>query len=52
MNRRKNFIKAYNFNKDEVSNKCILRKTPGDAFAANIYAHKNCMKKYIKKIFG
>ena len=45
----KNFIKAYNFNKDEVYNKCIWYKTPGDVFAADIYVHKNCVKKYIKK---
>ena len=43
MNCAKNFIKAYNFNKDEAYNKCILCKTPGDVFAA-IYAHKNCRK--------
>ena len=49
MNHVKNFIKAYNFNKDEVYNKCILYKTPGDEFAADIYVHKNCVKKYIKK---
>ena len=41
MNRAKNFIKAYNFNKGKVYNKCILYKTPGDVFAADIYAHKN-----------
>ena len=47
-NRAKNFIKAYNFNKDKVYDKCILYKTPGDIFAADIVAHKKCMKKYIK----
>ena len=41
MNRAKNFIKAYNFNKGKAYNKCILYKTPGDVFAADIYAHKN-----------
>ena len=41
MNRAKNFIKTYNFNKGKVYNKCILYKTPGDVFAADIYAHKN-----------
>ena len=46
INRVKNFIKAYNFDKDEVYNKCSLYKTPGDVFALDIYAHKNCMKKY------
>ena len=41
MNRAKNFIKAYNFNKGKAYNKCILYKTPGDVFAADIYVHKN-----------
>ena len=45
----KNFLKEYNFNKDKVYDKCILYKTTGDVLAADIYAHKNCMKKYIKK---
>ena len=45
----KNFIKAYNFNRDEVCEKCILYKTPGDIFATDIHAHKNCNKRYIKK---
>ena len=49
MNRTKDFIKAYSFNKDKVDNKCILYKAPGDVLAADIYAHKNCMKKYVKK---
>ena len=49
MNHTKNFIKAYNFNKDKVHNNCILRKTPGDVFAADIYAHKICLKKCIEK---
>ena len=48
-NRAKNFIKVYNFHKDKVYDKCILYKTPGDIFAADIFAHKNCMKKYIKR---
>ena len=53
MNRTKHFIKAYNFKKDKAYNKCILEKTQGDEFAAaDIYEHKICMKKYIKKIFG
>ena len=45
-----NFIKIYNFDKDKINKKCILYKTPGVVFAANIYAHKNCTKKYIKKL--
>ena len=47
--RAKNFIKSYNFNRDEVYEKCILYKTHGDIFASDIYAHKNCIKRYIKK---
>ena len=47
--RAKNFIRACNFNRDEVYEKCILYKTPADIFTADIYAHKNCIERYIKK---
>ena len=50
MNQARNIVKAYYFSKDKVCNKCILYKTLGDVFAADIYAHKNCMKKFFKKI--
>ena len=39
--RAKNFTRAYNFNTDELCNKCILHKTLGDIFAVDVYAYKN-----------
>ena len=51
MNQAKNIVKAYHFNKDKAYNKCVLYKTLGDVFAADIYAHKNCMKKFFKNIW-
>ena len=47
MNQAKNIVnKTYHFSKDKVCSKCVLYKTLGDIFAADIYAHKNCMKKF------
>ena len=45
--RAKLFIQAYTFNKDDVYRRCILYRTSGDVFAADLYAHKDCMKLYI-----
>ena len=39
--RAKNFTRAYNFNTDELCNKCILHKTLGDIFAVDVYTYKN-----------
>ena len=46
--RAKQFIHAYNFIKDEVYTRCVLYKTPGDIYAADLYAHKDCTRKYVK----
>ena len=47
--RAMNFIRAYNFFKDDVHTRCILYKTPGDIFAADIMYHKTCLDLYFYK---
>ena len=44
-----NFIAAYTFNKDDVYRRCIFLKKLGDIYAADIYVHNLCIKKYIKR---
>ena len=44
-----NFIRAYNFSKDDVHTGCILYKTPGDIFAADIMYHKTWLDLYFYK---
>ena len=34
---------------DEVYTRCIFYKTAGDIFVADLYAHNNYMKKYVKR---
>ena len=46
-NHARNLINAVNFNKDSVYTRCILYKTPGDIFAADVMYHKKCMVIYI-----
>ena len=47
--RAKEFLSAIKFNKDEVFTRCILYKTVGDIFAADVMYHKNCKTNYIMK---
>ena len=42
-------LSAVKFNRDDVYTRCILYKTAGDIFAADIMYHKNCMTNYIVK---
>ena len=42
--RAKNFINAYNFNKDIVYTCCVLCKSPKDIFAADIMNNKKCIE--------
>ena len=43
-------MKVYKFNKDEACDKFISYKRPEEIFTDNIYAHKHCMKRYMKEI--
>ena len=47
--RAKQFLSAIKFNKVEVFTRCILCKTLGDIFAADVMYHKNSMTNYIVK---
>ena len=47
--RAKLFIQAYTYNKDDVYTRCVFWRTAGDIFAADLYAHKSCMKWYLKQ---
>ena len=35
--------------KDDVQTKCILWKTPGNVFAADVMYHENCLSGYVLK---
>ena len=45
----KNLLSSARFFKDDVQTRCILWKTPGDAFAADVIYHKNCLSGYVLK---
>lgn len=47
--RAKHFICAYTFHKDDVYTRCVLYKTPGDIFAADVMYHKKCLETYFSK---
>ena len=42
-------LTAVNFNNDGGYTRCILYKTIGDIFAADLVYHKNCMYNYLVK---
>ena len=44
-NRAQLFLSAIQLNLDEVYTRCATYKTIGDIFAADIYSHKNCIKR-------
>ena len=45
----KTLLKGATFNKDSVYIRCILFKSAGDVYAADVMYHNNCLNKYIKK---
>ena len=45
--RAKHFLAAIEFNKDEVYQRCIYWKCPGDLYAADVIYHGNCLHKYL-----
>ena len=47
--RAKQLLTAVKFNNDDVYTRCILYKTIGDVFAADLVYHKNCMTNYLVK---
>ena len=49
VNVAKTLLKTVNFNKDSVHTRCILFKNAGDAFAADVMYHSNCLNKNFKK---
>ena len=46
-NRAQLFLSAIQLNLDEVCTRWATYKTIGDIFAADIYSHQNCMKRYL-----
>ena len=47
--RAKCFLAAVRFNQDDVYKRCVLYEKPGDVYAADLYSHKDCMRKYLLK---
>ena len=47
INRAKALIAAANFYKDDVFTRCSIYQKPGDVHAADIYAHKKCIRTYL-----
>ena len=43
------FLAAINFNKDDVYQRCVFCKQPGDVFAADVLYHSNCLSAYLLK---
>ena len=43
----KHFLSPVRFNKNNPIARCILRKTVGDIFTADVVYHKNCMTNFI-----
>ena len=46
-NRARLYLSAIKLNLDKVYTRCATYKTAGYMFAADIYSHKNCMKRYL-----
>ena len=41
------FLAAFQFNKDDVYQRCIFLKTAGDIYAADLMYHSSCMSSYL-----
>ena len=47
--RAKCFLAAVRFNQDDVCTRCVFFHKIDDVFAADLYAHKLCMRNYLSK---
>lgn len=47
--RAEKFMKAFNFFKDMVFDKCFILQTSNDICAAGIYYHKSCLNQYFQE---